>query len=310
MSRFQETARTIPPATLGAIGINASLYIFQTVSNLNLSNVTLSPRLVLYQFQVYRIVTSALFHGSLIHIGMNMMSLSAVGSLLERKLGTMRMILTMLWSILVTALLHIFSAWFLYAVFGIMGPFIGQSVGYSGVIFHLSVLECNLESQSRNVFGLFQVPSYLYPWVLLVVLQFVMPNLSFAGHLSGIVAGTLQLYGMLNWLLPKESALRELDGKSWLRWLSSWPSFVSTTSDDSVVVGNGGSLRQGVGRGLWSVAAFMLNIAETIKVAVFGRGSRSNANIQLGLWDPDDDDDNNEDSWSGLPTHTTTSEIV
>ena len=310
MSRFQEQLRTIPPGTLGAIGLCTSLYLFQIVTDLpSLQTVTLCPRLVLYNHEVYRIITSALFHASLLHIGMNMMSTTAVGSMLERRLGSLKMILTMLWSILLTSILHIASAWLLFAIFGMKSLFYEHSVGFSGVIFHLSVLECSLGThQSRSVFGFFEVPSYLYPWVLLVVLQLVMPNLSFAGHLSGIVAGTLQLQGMLDWLFPKDNLLKELEGRSGLRWLSSWPSFVPTT-DVAVVTGRGQTLRQFVSRGFSSIATFVMNIAETVKVAIFGRGRMANQNIHLGLLDEDDVDD---DSWNGLPpaSRDTTSQIV
>jgi len=312
MSRFQELARTIPPGTLGAIGLNTALFVYQIVGDVNLQSVTLCPQLVLYKLQIYRIFTSALFHGNLMHIGMNMMSLSAIGSMLERRLGTVRMILTMLWSILLTSLLHIFASWLVFAALGIKGPFIGHSLGFSGVIFHLSVLECNLGThESRSVFGVFEVPSYLYPWVLLLVLQMFMPNLSFGGHLSGIVVGTMQLYGMLSLLMPKENKLNDLEGRSWMRWLTSWPSFVPATSDDSAVSGNRTSFRQGISRGFWLFATFSLNIAETIKVAIFGRGSRVNSNIQLGLWTPEHTDvseyneDEDEESWNGLPENTT-----
>lgn len=312
MSRFQEVARTVPPGTVGAMGLNAALFVVQIVGDVPLPRVTLCPERVLYRGEIYRIVTSAFFHGGLVHIAMNMVSLSAVGSLLERRLGTLRTMLTMLWSVLLTSLLHIFASWLVYAALGISGPFMGHSIGFSGVIFHLSVLECNLGThQIRSVFNLFDVPAHFYPWVLLLVLQLVMPNLSFAGHLSGIVVGTLQLYGMLRWLMPKENKLKELEGRPWIRWLSSWPSFVAATSDDSVVSGNGASLRQGIGRAFLLLRTFLYNIAETIKVAIFGRGSRANSNIHLGLLTPEPHDvseyteEEDEDSWNGLPENTT-----
>ena len=305
----------MPPCTLAAIGLNSALFVVQMVADINLQSLTLCPRLVLYNHQVYRIVTSALFHGSLMHIGMNMMSLSAIGAMLERRLGTMRLIATILWSIILTSLLHILACWLIYVGMGIVGPFVSHSIGFSGVIFHLSVLECNLGThENRSIFGLFEVPSYLYPWVLLLVLQFIMPNLSFGGHLSGIIIGTLQLHGSLRRLLPRENTLKSLESRLWMRWLSSWPSFVATTSDDAAAVVSGASLRQGVGRGFCVLWTFVFHFAETIKVAIFGRGNRVNENIQLGLWTPEPHDvsdyneDEDDDSWSGLPA--TTSQTV
>jgi hypothetical protein len=34
-----------------------------------------------------------------------------------------------------------------------------------------------------------RVPTWLYPWVLLLVLQFMLPGISFVGHVSGIIIG-------------------------------------------------------------------------------------------------------------------------
>ena len=46
------------------------------------------------------------------------------------------------------------------------------SVGFSGVIFTLALVESYMSTQpTRSVFGFFQVPTRMYPWVLLVLLS-------------------------------------------------------------------------------------------------------------------------------------------
>lgn len=46
------------------------------------------------------------------------------------------------------------------------------SVGFSGVIFTLALMDCYLSTQpTRSLFGFVQVPTRLYPWVLLVLLS-------------------------------------------------------------------------------------------------------------------------------------------
>jgi hypothetical protein len=35
-----------------------------------------------------------------------------------------------------------------------------------------------------------------------MIMQIMMPSISFLGHLSGLLVGVLQCYGVLNWLLP------------------------------------------------------------------------------------------------------------
>jgi membrane associated rhomboid family serine protease len=167
MSRISNLIQTIPPASLAVIGLCCALYILQIVADFPLHAVTLCPRLVVYAGEYYRVITSAHFHASLIHVGMNLTSTSAIGAMLEKRLGTLRMIFTIVWSILLTSIIYICMALFLDVAIGRDGLMYQHSIGFSGVIFHLSVLECNLGPHgSRSVFGLFQVPSFVYPWVL------------------------------------------------------------------------------------------------------------------------------------------------
>lgn len=46
------------------------------------------------------------------------------------------------------------------------------SVGFSGVIFTLALIQSYRSTQpTRSVFGMVQVPTRIYPWVLLIVLS-------------------------------------------------------------------------------------------------------------------------------------------
>lgn len=82
-----------------------------------------------------------------------------------------------------------------------------SAVGYSGVLFAYAVIETHHSNVThRSVFGLFRVPARIYPWVLLIVLQVLIPGISFLGHLSGILIGAMLVYGALNFLLPSVGA--------------------------------------------------------------------------------------------------------
>jgi membrane associated rhomboid family serine protease len=169
MSRFEETLRTVPPTTLGVIGVCTLLYLVQIFADMPpLHSVTFSPSLVLYQGQVYRIVTSTVYHANFMHIGMNMMSTLAIGTMLEKRLGTLRLFCTILLSMAVSSVLYIAVALALDVGLERHGLMNQHSVGFSGVIFHWLVLECNLltHESNRSVFGVVQVPAHLYPWVM------------------------------------------------------------------------------------------------------------------------------------------------
>jgi membrane associated rhomboid family serine protease len=319
-SRPNELLRSIPPATLAVLGICIVIFVLQLVLDLELEKFTMCPRLVLFIHEYYRVFTSALFHANFMHIGMNMLSTSAISALLEKRLGTLRHVFSILWAIMLSAAIYIVIAYAAYFFFGYDKWMYQHSVGFSGIIFHMSVLECNLSrSQSRSVFGFFSVPSFLYPWVLLVILQMFMPNLSFLGHLSGIMTGTLQYYGMFEFLLVGESFMTEMESWNSLRCLVRISNFVATPTSSSPLHQEPTALLQSLHRGVWIVAKFVRDVLETFVVCIFGQGHSLNANIRLGGWNASSSSDGgrflgsgralgsgggveDDDDWVGLPT--------
>lgn len=77
------------------------------------------------------------------------------------------------------------------------------SAGLSGVIFAIIVAETHHTGvQRRTVYGIFSVPAGLYPWILLVLWQLLLPQISFWSHLSGILVGTAYSRGFLRSTMP------------------------------------------------------------------------------------------------------------
>lgn len=285
-TRSSELLRSLPVATAGTIGLCCSVYVSQMVLDANVRLFTMCPRLVLHLHEYYRIVSSCFFHGSLIHIGMNMMSTAAISSMVERRLGTLNYILTVLWSVLLTGVLYVSIAVAAQVLLAHDDLMYSHSLGFSGIMFHLLVLESNMTPNAqRSVFGFANVPSQAYPVVMLVVMQFIMPNISFVGHLCGILVGMLHLYGVLDLVLLKESFLQEMEQWRILRSLTTKDNFVPTPTNNS----SSDSLRRdprtllpAARRGCQLLINLVRNVAETIMVAIFGRGRRANANIYLG----------------------------
>lgn len=277
MSRFQEWLRETPPTTLGMLALCVTLHIMgHILFDWELHKLTLCPRLVLHNGQVYRIITSALFHSNIMHIGMNMMSLLAIGASLEKRMGTFRLAAVIMASVFLTGSLYIVVAWVL-SLINFKGLMNQHSVGFSGVLFHLSVLECNNHGSSvasRDIFG-FKISSHLYPWVLLVLLQVMMPGLSFMGHLSGILVGSLQVRGSLRVLLPSTNALERMDQWGALSAITQLPCFCQTTSDDGAPNTLGGASILG------PTGRYVRNGCSKLSVAVFGRGRDANSNVAL-----------------------------
>lgn len=44
---------------------------------------------------------------------------------------------------------------------------------------------------ARSIFGLFSVPTWAFPWALLVIWQLLVPRASLLGHLTGLLVSGL-----------------------------------------------------------------------------------------------------------------------
>ena len=70
------------------------------------------------------------------------------------------------------------------------------AVGFSAVLFALKVLVNHYDydpNQTEDQFG-WPVPKRLAIWTELLIIQILVPNASFIGHLSGILAGVAFVY--------------------------------------------------------------------------------------------------------------------
>jgi len=82
---------------------------------------------------------------------------------------------------------------------------------------------------SRSIFGLFNVPAKLYPWVLLVILSLLLPNISFLGHLSGILVGVLFVSGFCNLIIPSISFQKEAEQYSCCTFMYKQSNYIRCT---------------------------------------------------------------------------------
>lgn len=190
------------------------------------------PSAVVSHFQVYRIYTSVLFHGSLLHVLFNMMALVPLGSELERIMGSVRLSYLIILLATSNALLHLLIA--SLATYNPFHPFEKLmnecAIGFSGILFSMIVIETSLSGvQSRSVFGLFNVPAKLYAWILLIVFQLLMSNVSLLGHLCGILSGFAYTYGLFNLLMPGASFYSAIEASSWLASCVRRPKFILCT---------------------------------------------------------------------------------
>ncbi|XAR69863.1 Rhomboid protease [Bertholletia excelsa] len=194
------------------------------------------PSAVISRFQVYRIYTSVLFHGSLLHVMFNMMALVPLGSELERVMGSVRCLYMIILLATSNAIFHLLIALLIaYNPFQPYQYLMNEcAIGFSGILFSMIVIETSLSGvQHRSVFGLFNVPAKWYAWILLVVFQLLMTNVSLLGHLCGILSGFAYIYGFFNFLLPGTSFYSAIESSSWLSACVRRPKFILCTGGNS-----------------------------------------------------------------------------
>ncbi|XP_027350100.1 rhomboid-like protein 15 [Abrus precatorius] len=232
-TRLNQWWESIPFLTSAVVVVCGIIYLVcLLVGYDSFAEVCFLPSAVVSRFQAYRIYTSIIFHGSLLHVLFNMMALVPLGSELERIMGSVRLLYVIILLATSNAIFHI-----LIALLVAHNPFVTYdylmnecAIGFSGVLFSMIVIETSLSGvQSRSVFGLFNVPAKWYAFFLLVVFQLLMQNVSLLGHLCGILSGFAYTYGLFNFLIPGTSFYSSIETSSLLSSCVRRPKFIVCT---------------------------------------------------------------------------------
>jgi membrane associated rhomboid family serine protease len=122
----------MPPITFALILINVLVYMLGMATGPDIIRVFgLWPPGSGGAFHLWQLVTYSFLHGSITHIGFNMIAVWMFGAELEKRWGELRFLLTYLLSVVVAAMTQIaVSGLFLHA----SGPVIGASGGVFGLL--------------------------------------------------------------------------------------------------------------------------------------------------------------------------------
>ena len=211
-SQYQQ----LPFTTRSVVTVNVFAFVFNVFLQLfSYSTLCLIPSLMLRNVtgQAYRIFTSAFTHASFFHLLVNMTAFIQIGAFgLEMKLGSVTFALLVFLFTILCGIVHVFLASAMWYLLGISGYINECAVGFSGVIFSLVVLDTAFSNiRQRDVFGLFVVNAYMYPFALIAIVQMLAPNSSFLGHLSGVVVGSLYVKGYLNKMIPSSRLVDRIE---------------------------------------------------------------------------------------------------
>ena len=186
----QAAALTVPPARTAAGGIlrqgtpivtytliaaNVAVFILQFARPGLLGKLALTPAAVAAWDQYYRLFSSAFTHHEVMHILFNMWALYVLGPPLEQHLGRLRFAALYLLSALGgSVLVYLFS--------DIWAPTIGASGAIYGLFGATLVAYRRLHLDVRWLIGLIAIN---------LVLTFSVPNISWQGHIGGLITGAL-----------------------------------------------------------------------------------------------------------------------
>ena len=192
----------IPPVALSVIGVNVGVYLKLLNQLPRLGKACVSAEYVWDYGDWKRLILASFYHLDDWHLYYNMASFLWKGISLERSLGSagflyVLTVFSVLTNIVLVALDVLFAN-----VLGDPSYFYTCAAGFSGVIFALKVLTTyDLPSGVSYVMGMFPVPVRYACWAELLLIQLLVPNASFTGHLAGILVGLMYVKGPLKPLM-------------------------------------------------------------------------------------------------------------
>ncbi len=184
------------PITKLLIAVNVAIYIVGAAQGGGLGNpgASIYDPGSLYRHSVlfgpwvadggwWRLITSMFLHENLIHIGFNMLALYLIGTPVEQYLGRARYV----------------GLYFVSGLAGAAGALLQSPttpvLGASGAIFGILGAMLILEWQITG-----RLAGNAMTWIVInLVISFAIPNVSWGGHLGGLVGGILITLAYAHW---------------------------------------------------------------------------------------------------------------
>ena len=194
----------ILPITLGVVALNVVAFFqpnLHSVTHMrwpSLAEACISAQKVWFQKQWKRVFMAPFFHSGDMHLYFNMASFIWKGISLEKYFGSAYFLYMITVFSVATNLVYVAINLALAELLDQWSFVQSCAVGFSGVIFALKVVTTHLEPAGMTrVMGMIPVPMRLACWVELILISVLFPNVSFVGHLSGILVGLAFISGPL-----------------------------------------------------------------------------------------------------------------
>jgi membrane associated rhomboid family serine protease len=176
-----------PVVTWALIGVNVLVYLITVAQGAGINQpggklfsdwALFGP--VVAQGDWWRLITAAFLHGSVLHVGLNMLALGWLGAPVERYIGSVRYVA-------------------LYAVSGLAGSAgallanpTSVTVGASGAVFGIMGALLIIEYQQTG-----SVTGQAFTLILVnLAFSFAVPGISIGGHVGGLIGGILAMLAL------------------------------------------------------------------------------------------------------------------
>lgn len=191
------------PVTLGVLAVNIVAYLQPgRIAWPSISKACISFKGVCLHREWQRLIFSPFIHASDLHLYYNMASFMWKAISLERYFGSGYFLYMVGVFSAATGTLYLGMNYLLAELLNQWSYINSCAVGFSGVIFALKVVTTHLQPGGMSmIMGVFPVPMKLACWVELILISVLFPNVSFVGHLAGILVGLAFVSGPLKMIM-------------------------------------------------------------------------------------------------------------
>ena len=199
---FQLVSRQneFPFATVGVLAVN--ILAFFSNYGWHTDQTCISAWHVLHGRQWRRLLLASYFHADEYHLYYNMASFIWKALTLERHFGSGYLLYMIAVFSVASNAVYVAISVLMVQLTDDPSYMSTCAVGFSGVIFALKVVTTHIQPYGMSsLMGFISVPVKLAVWLELVLMSVLFPNVSFVGHLAGILVGVAFTSGPLKALM-------------------------------------------------------------------------------------------------------------
>lgn len=189
---------SLPPVTLGFTALLVLAHVLRLILRIGVLAWCLDVRYVIKKHQLWRLLSGVFTHLGVFHLMLNAWGITLVAADREREAGSGVLLLELVFLALSSGAAFVLGGEGIHDLLDeikalnikIEVPRPACAAGASGVALGLLAAAAGSPgAPGRFDFGGFSLPGRLRPWLLAAAIQLMVPEVSLAGHVSGLLCG-------------------------------------------------------------------------------------------------------------------------